>query len=151
MRLICFDLGLKMGWAVTGKKCGTINLKEKRHESHSIRFLNMKKVLADLFDEYGPFDLVAFEEVGFTSTTYAAQAYGGYVAILMSFCEERNIPYRAIPVGTIKKHATGKGNSPKSKMIFAAELMGYYPVDDNAADAACIYDYIEKHYKNVDF
>ncbi len=30
---------------------------------------------------------------------------------LTAWCEHHNIPYQGVPVGTIKKHATGKGNA----------------------------------------
>jgi hypothetical protein len=41
-------------------------------------------------------------------------------------------------VGTIKKHATGKGNAPKQVMIDAARAHGFNPADDNEADAIAI-------------
>ena len=46
-----------------------------------------------------------------------------------------------IPVGTIKKHATGKGNASKEMMIEAArKKLGYKDDDDNEADALWILD-----------
>jgi Holliday junction resolvasome RuvABC endonuclease subunit len=41
-------------------------------------------------------------------------------------------------VGTIKRHATGKGNASKEAMIAAACARGYSPADDNEADAIAI-------------
>ena len=38
----------------------------------------------------------------------AAHAYGGFMAHLTAWCEHHQIPYQGVPVGTIKKHATGK-------------------------------------------
>ena len=43
-----------------------------------------------------------------------------------------------VPVGTIKRHATGKGNAPKEAMIAAARARGFSPADDNEADAIAI-------------
>ncbi|WP_445811149.1 hypothetical protein [Yoonia sp.] len=43
-----------------------------------------------------------------------------------------------MPVGTIKRHATGHGNAPKQAMIAAARARGYRPADDNEADAIAI-------------
>ena len=40
-----------------------------------------------------------------------------------------------MPVGTIKKHATGKGNASKDDMIASVRLRGHNPADDNEADA----------------
>ena len=45
---------------------------------------------------------------------------------------------KGVPVGTIKKHATGKGNAGKSEMIVAAKVRGHNPVDDNEADALAL-------------
>ena len=39
-----------------------------------------------------------------------------------------------MPVGTIKKHATGKGNAGKRAVLDAMRAQGHTPCDDNAAD-----------------
>jgi Holliday junction resolvasome RuvABC endonuclease subunit len=41
-------------------------------------------------------------------------------------------------VGTIKKHATGKGNASKEEVITAMRAMGHAVTDDNEADALAI-------------
>lgn len=46
--------------------------------------------------------------------------------------------YQGVPVGTIKKHATGKGNAGKEEMILAVRQRGHSPSDDNEADALAI-------------
>ncbi len=43
-----------------------------------------------------------------------------------------------MPVGTIKKHATGKGNAGKEDMIASAQARGHNPTDDNEADAIAL-------------
>jgi Holliday junction resolvasome RuvABC endonuclease subunit len=48
------------------------------------------------------------------------------------------VPYQGVPVGTIKKHATGKGNANKAAMIAATKAKGFNPADDNEADAIAI-------------
>jgi hypothetical protein len=53
----------------------------------------------------------------------------------MIWCEERGIPYEAVPVGTLKKFWTGKGNASKGEMIEAARERGFEPASDNEADA----------------
>jgi hypothetical protein len=62
----------------------------------------------------------------------------GRVATLTAWAELRGVPYEGVPVGTIKRHATGKGNAPKQAMIAAARARGYSPEDDNEADAIAI-------------
>jgi len=43
-----------------------------------------------------------------------------------------------VPVGTIKRFATGKGNANKAAMMEAARKRGFSPTDDNEADAIAI-------------
>jgi len=48
------------------------------------------------------------------------------------------ITWLGVPVGTIKRHATGKGNADKEAMVVAARARGFSPADDNEADAIAI-------------
>ena len=57
---------------------------------------------------------------------------------LTAWCEHHQIPYEGVPVGTIKKHATGKGNAGKEDMIASAQARGHNPADDNEADAIAL-------------
>ena len=45
---------------------------------------------------------------------------------------------RACPVGTIKRHVTGKGNADKQAVIEAVRKLGFAPADDNEADALAL-------------
>ena len=65
-----------------------------------------------------------------------------FLATLTAWCERHCIPYSAIPVGTIKKHATGKGNADKAAMVAAVRALGYEPEDDNEADAIALLDFV---------
>ena len=86
-------------------------------------------------------DLVVYEEVRAHKGATAAQVYGGIIGVIGAFCESRDIPYTAIPVGTIKKHATGKGNSNKAAMIDAAKAKwGDTVTAHDQADALWILD-----------
>lgn len=71
-------------------------------------------------------------------STDAAHAYGGFLATLTAWCEHHQIPYQGVPVGTIKKHATGKGNAGKDLVIAAMTALGHAPADDNEADALAL-------------
>ncbi len=68
----------------------------------------------------------------------AAHAYGGFLATLTAWCEHHGIPYQGVPVGTIKKHVTGKGNAGKGEVIAAIRARGHAPADDNEADALAL-------------
>jgi Holliday junction resolvasome RuvABC endonuclease subunit len=47
-------------------------------------------------------------------------------------------PLSRCPVGTIKRHITGKGNADKQAVIAAVRERGFSPADDNEADAIAI-------------
>ena len=40
------------------------------------------------------------------------------------------MPYKGVPVGTIKRHAAGKGNADKAAMVAAVRARGFSPADD---------------------
>lgn len=140
--ILAIDPGTHCGYAFTEAKdnhvnSGVLDLSPMRHEGGGMRFLRFRRWL----QEIGPSE-VYYEEVAAHKGTAAAHVYGGLVATLQSYCEERSIPYRGVPVGTVKKHATGKGNANKDAMIAAAkEKLGYEGNDDNEADALWILDY----------
>ena len=79
-----------------------------------------------------------FEEVRRHVGTDAAHLYGGFLATLTSWCEQQGIAYQGVPVGTIKKHATGKGNAGKAEVIAAMRVLGHPVTDDNEADALAL-------------
>ena len=103
-----------------------------------MRFLRMRQHIAELLDTVKP-GMLAFEEVRRHQGVDAAHIYGGIIAVITEECERRSIPYEGIPVGTIKKRATGKGNAGKPDMMDAArrEWPGWTG-DDNEADARWI-------------
>jgi Holliday junction resolvasome RuvABC endonuclease subunit len=72
-------------------------------------------------DEMAPKVLV-YEEVAAHKGTAAAQIYGGLISTIQTYCEQHNVPYLGIPVGTVKKAATGRGNASKDEMHAAAVL-----------------------------
>jgi hypothetical protein len=84
------------------------------------------------------FDQLFYEQVRRHAGTDASHLYGGWLAILEVWCEQNAVAYAGVPVGTINKHATGKGNASKAMMIDAARSKGYSPTDDNEADAIAI-------------
>ena len=103
-----------------------------------MRFLKFTKFLSDLKQNTGSIDAVFFEEVRRHLGVDAAHAYGGFMAHLTAWCEDNEIPYEGVPVGTIKRHATGKGNASKTMMIDSVKAKGHNPRDDNEADAIAL-------------
>ncbi len=148
MNIIALDLGTTTGWA---SRCdgvvnsGSISFALSRFEGRGMQFLKFKRFLTELTNVVAP-GVLALEEVRRHLGVDAAHAYGGYLAHVSALCEELDIPHTGVPVGTIKKFATGKGNANKEEMIIrAGELFPDQEiVDDNQADALCILQYAIK-------
>ncbi len=101
-----------------------------------MRYLRFERFLDD-FLGLDAVEEVYFEEVRRHAGTTAAHVYGGLLAVLTAWCEENEIPYAGIPVGTIKKHASGKGNAGKDVMISTArEKWPGQNIPDGADDQA---------------
>lgn len=143
MNILALDLGTKCGWASKiGIPCsGTWNLKAKASDSIGQRYVNFKKELQGIHHAVH-LDLIVYEDVHAHAAVDAAHVYGALQGVLQVFCLENKIEYRGIGVGTIKKHATGKGNAKKDDMICAAAIK--WPqvniIDDNHADALWLLD-----------
>lgn len=144
MKVLALDLGTKCGFAVGSDShmiSGTWNLKPSRWDGGGMVYVKFRARLDEIRGAYG-IGMVAYEEVRRHAGTDAAHRYGGLMATLTAWCEEHDIPYQSTPVGTIKKHFTGKGNAPKELMIAECEKRGFQPCDDNEADAIALFDYV---------
>lgn len=140
--ILALDLGSILGWAIRSRGAGivhgTVEFRNGRFEGGGMRWLRFTKWLQAMHDEHGPLAAIYFEEVRRHKGVDAAHAYGGFLSHLTAWCEEKQIPYLGIPVGTIKKHATGKGNSGKPAMVAAMKARGFEPQTDNDADAIAV-------------
>ena len=144
--VLCLDLGSKTGWALLRTDgpitSGTVTFKPGRFEGGGMSFLRFLGWLDEVQQYAGPLGRIYFEEVRSHAGTIAGQVYGGFLAHLTAWAEKRGIPYQGVPVGTIKKHATGKGNAGKKAVIQAMEALGHSPGDDNEADALAILHWV---------
>ena len=142
MTIFALDLGTQTGWALTSRDgsitSGSQSFKPQRFEGGGMRFLRFKRWLTDIKQCNDGIDQVVFEEVRRHVGVDAAHAYGGFMGQLTAWCEHHQIPYQGIPVGTIKKHATGKGNASKDEMVASVRARGHTPADDNEADAIAL-------------
>jgi hypothetical protein len=140
--ILALDLGTTTGWALRSFDglitSGTASFKPGRYDGGGMRYLRFTNWVTEIDRLSGPIEAIYFEEVRRHLGTDAAHVYGGLMASLTSWAELRGVPYQGVPVGTIKRHATGKGNAPKEAMIAAARSRGYSPADDNEADAIAI-------------
>lgn len=142
MTILALDLGTTTGWAMRSHDnlvtSGTISLKPGRYEGGGMRYLRFTKWLDEIREISGSIVEIYFEEVRRHAATDAAHVYGGLMATLTAWAELRGVPYQGIPVGTIKRHATGKGNASKEAVITAVKAKGFNPADDNEADAIAL-------------
>jgi hypothetical protein len=154
--ILSLDLGTTTGWALRSRDgsivSGSQSFKPQRFEGGGMRYLRFTRWLSEvavtgnsnLFRDEAErvndtqLDRIVFEEVRRHAGVDAAHAYGGFMSHLTSFAERHAIAYEGVPVGTIKKHATGKGNANKLMMITAMQALGHNPVDDNEADALAL-------------
>lgn len=140
--LLALDLGTTTGWALRGADglitSGTASFRNGRFDGGGMRYLRFTNWLGELERLSGPIAAIWFEEVRAHRGVDASHVFGGLMASLTSWAELRGIPYQGVPVGTIKKYLTGKGNAPKQAMIDAARARGFSPADDNEADAIAI-------------
>ncbi len=151
--ILALDLGTTTGWALRGSDgaitSGSAGFRPQRFEGGGMRFLRFKRWLAELKDMTGGIHALYFEEVRRHVSTDAAHAYGGFLATLTAWCEHHQIPYQGVPVGTIKKHASGKGNASKDDVLSAMRALGHAPTDDNEADALALLRWALAHHRLV--
>jgi len=145
--VLALDLGTQMGWALHQHglvNSGVWSFSVSRHMSHEMRFIKFEKTLEEVYAATGDLAEVYYEEVRAHRGVDASHIYGGFLAVLTMWCGKHGIPYMGVPVGTIKKHATGKGNASKEGMVVAAIENGWQPKDDNEADALWLLDLVLK-------
>lgn len=148
--ILAIDPGTKMGYAARmpcGRHVsGVMHLRHPKDtgEPYGRRFLRLRKYIQGLLHEHQP-ELVVYEKVRRHMGTDAAHIYGAIEAYWAEACEQKGIPLEGVPVGTIKKHATGKGNAKKADMVAAARERWPDKLveNDNEADALWILDYRE--------
>ena len=150
--ILALDLGTTTGWALRSANGpvahGFVSFKSQRFEGGGMRYLRFGRWLTDMLTLIAPktgtqanltgIGAVYFEEVRRHLGVDAAHVYGGLLATLTAWCEHHQIPYQGVPVGTIKRHATGKGNAGKAEVIAAMKALGHPVTDDNEADALAL-------------
>jgi hypothetical protein len=110
------DLGTTTGWALRGHDglitSGTVSLQARplRRRRHALPALHQ------LADRDRPAVRARSPRSGSrrsaaTRAPTRPHVYGGLMATLTAWAELRGVPYEGVPVGTIKRHATGKGNA----------------------------------------
>jgi len=143
MNILAIAPATKCGWAVSNQIYGCWDLSVRRDESNGMKLLRLRALLEKTHNELD-LQLVVYERpAGLHANSIIHQAK--LIAIIETFCEERNIQYRAYSASEIKKFATGKGNAKKEQMIlFAKEKLDYSGDNDNEADALWLLNLVKK-------
>lgn len=140
--LLALDLGTSTGWAICTPDerivSGTMSFRPSRYDGGGMRFLRFRSWLEQLIADANGVSAVHFEEIRRHASADSSHLYGGFLATLTAWCEQHHVAYQGVPVGTIKRFITGKGNADKEAVIAAVKARGYRPADDNEADAIAI-------------
>lgn len=145
--LLACDVATSFGWACVHEDgaiaSGRFDLSlgvTPGHEGR--RFLNLRAALINFRAGLPRPDVpvrVFYEDVMFGSggaqTQLAAQVFGGYKAILLSWCETHGYRYDGVHVGTWKKYVVGNGHATKADVMAAVRALGHQPKSEDEADA----------------
>lgn len=144
MTVLALDLATEMGYALNradGRiESGSVKFNPKAKEGEGMRWVLFKRWLVEKKAENERLERITYELVvgGVPGQVYAAQIYGGFVAIVQSFCEHHQLAYNGIHVGTIKKRWTGNGAARKPDMVARCRALGFNITNHNEADAIAL-------------
>jgi hypothetical protein len=154
MPVLSLDLATKTGWALRDRSgrftSGVQEFVLKRGESKGMRFLRFRKWLSDIFKlvEMGKGfssdlpGLVVYEQAHHRGG-HATELAVGLVTDVLAEAARHGLEHMPVHTASLKKWATGKGNSGKPLMIARAKEL--YPnveiIDDNHADALLLLKY----------
>jgi len=138
-KVIGIDPGMTTGWAYTTNSniviAGSWDL--KKDESHEL--VALFRNMCELIDKVVP-DIVCYEEP--VARGMAARSLNRQMGVIILACEVCAVAHYPVNPGTLKKHATGRGNATKEEMAEALWGKGGYRADDhNAVDAHWLADY----------
>lgn len=151
MKILALDQATKTGWAHSsdegirvglwdfnvGKKVSSI------HGTHGPRLRRLYTRL-DLMKKSRGIDLIVAENVSGRMFGHAKIVLPAMRGLLELWCFDNRVPIRYLSPTAIKKHAVGKGNAKKERMVSAAKSR--WPnlriIDDNVADALWILDFV---------
>lgn len=160
------DLGTNCGYSYcfintkieskTRIHAGQLDLSAGPYDSGAIRFIRLRQFLSAIKP-----DLICYEDVKYTPSGQgfmsvgaiiaraapACEWFGALKATVSTWAEENNVPCSGVPIGTIKKRATGKGNANKVDIIKACNSEFGFDFDhegyessgaDNIADSVYV-------------
>lgn len=161
MDILALDLGTHTGFAYnrgTVFACGTWKLatpqevtawgKQRLTRTDDPRI----ERLCENMSISGVFDIVVFEDVQFASSVYAVQLWSSFRAAVW-LCANVSTHIDCVPVGTLKKFATGNGTADKPMMSRA--LKQEHPekwnknLTDDEVDAIWLHIWATQRFKRM--
>ena len=140
LRILALDPATYCGFAHSSGISGTWDLSTRTDESVGMRLVKLRALLSQIKEDHGV-DLVAYEAVRYSGMARPVVTQSEIQGVIKVWCEDNLVEYTGYSSTAVKKHATGKGNASKEKMILAAEKKwGRVIEDDNEADALWILD-----------
>lgn len=146
--ILSLDLGTNTGFALrrgdTRVESGTVRFNARKDEPPGARFNRFRRWLVDVKQANPDLARVAYEEVvaisipGRQGGLYAAQVYGGFLAIVLMFCDHHQIEAEGFHISTVKKLFAGSGRAQKIDVIAQCKALGFNPGTDNEADAIAV-------------
>src|SRR3954464_2045097 len=105
--VLALDLGTVTGFALrpadSAIVSGTVSFQPSRYDGGGIRYLRFRAWLDSGVNDAGGMHLIPYEEIRRHLSTDSSHIYGGLLATLTAWCEQRGIAYQGVPVGTIKR------------------------------------------------
>lgn len=157
--ILALDLGSKTGYAYqtragaitsgTWRLATAKELKEQEGREGDCRFCRLVENVREIVLREG-IETLGFEDVQFSTYTAQTQLWATFRgAVWLLGCQIPTLTVEAVPVGTLKKFATGHGAATKDMM--AAALRRTHPEffhgrtpDDNEVDALHLLRYLRK-------
>jgi len=146
--VLALDLGTKLGWAIRHRdgriESGHHDFSPARGEPEGLRFLRFRAWLYDtkrrLETAGESIAEIRYERVDFIrpGQAYSAHVLGGNWGTVTAWAAHHGIACQGVPVGTIKRAVTGKGNSKKPAIMAAIKAMGFDPRTTDEADALAV-------------
>lgn len=166
-KILAIDLGTSTGYAFGGaatglEEYGTWKLAEDKEIAawgkNRLRRRNDPRI-GRLFQRLRLYkdsaDIVIFEDVQFSSSTYQTQLWASFRGAVWCAFHTNCFPLvECVPTGTLKLFATGNGAAGKPLMeaaLFRCESsIRHANLDDNGIDAIWLWKWAQQHLNNVE-
>lgn len=135
MRYVGIDPSTKTGLAIIDDRGNVINVEEikSKQTQDPDRFVDIAMAVVEQIE---PNDIITIEGFSYGSKGKGVSTQYGLGWIIRYFLYERGYEYTEIPPTSVKKFATGKGNTKKDEMVLPIfRKWGFEHTSDNVRDA----------------